>query len=94
MRAVNKKKEFQVPETTVLFIENDSNEKGIDYKGKIRVYDSFTSEDMITLNVTVKIHHCENSKTKTIVFRLSTQNFNHNVWKKFNEIKMKANHCH
>ncbi|WCO03124.1 hypothetical protein [Psychroserpens ponticola] len=93
MEAVNKKKGYKVPETTVLFIKTDKNDQDIDYIGKIHVYDSFNIEDMITLNVKVKVNHCENKKSSTVVFQLSPQNFNHDIWKRFYEVKLKANFC-
>lgn len=93
MTAVNKKKDFKVPETTVLFIKTDNNNKDIDYVGKIHVYDSFTTEAMMTLNVRVKEHHCEDKKSSTIVFSLSPQNFNHAIWERFKDVKLKVDYC-
>lgn len=91
MKAVNKKKDFEVPETTVLCIQVDG--KDFDYTGKIYVYDSFTLEDMITLNVRIKIYQCDNKPSSTVVFRLSPKSFTHNTWERFNEIKLKADFC-
>ena len=69
MKAVNKKKDFEVPETTVLFIKNEGDNRDVDFIGKLQVYDSFNTEAMITLNVRVKTHHCVGTKTTDIVFR-------------------------
>ncbi|WP_456442220.1 hypothetical protein [Psychroserpens sp.] len=93
MDAVNKKKDFTVPKTTVLFIKTDGYENGIDYIGKIYVYDSFNTEDMITLNVRVKVNHCDDKKTSTIVFQLSPQDFNHKIWERFKDVTLKADFC-
>jgi len=93
MSAVNKKKDFKVPGTTVLFIKTDDKNNDIDYIGKIYVYDSFTTEDMITLHVRVKEYHCNDNKSSTIVFSLSPQNFNHTIWERFKEVKLKADIC-
>jgi len=93
MAAVNKKKDFKVPGTTVLFIKTDDKNNDIDYIGKIYVYDSFTTEDMITLHVRVKEYHCNDNKSSTIVFSLSPQNFNHTIWERFKKVKLKADIC-
>lgn len=85
MKAVNKKKDFEVPETTVLFIKTENN-KDTDFIGKLYVYDSFTSEAIMTLNVRVKTHYCEETESSTILFKLSPQGFEHEIWKRFNEV--------
>ena len=92
MGAVNKKKDFKVPETTVLFIKTDGN-KETDFIGKLYVYDSFTTEAMMTLNVQVKAYYCDQTESSTILFKLSPQGFNHEIWQRFNEVKLKANLC-
>ncbi|MEM5566171.1 hypothetical protein WNY78_13710 [Psychroserpens sp. AS72] len=85
MKAVNKKKDFVVPETTVLFIKTEAN-KDTDFIGKLYVYDSFTSEAMMTLNVRVKSYYCIQTESSTILFKLSPQGFDHEIWKRFNEV--------
>lgn len=92
MGAVNKKKDFKVPETTVLFIKTDDN-KEADFIGKLYVYDSFTTEAMMTLNVQIKTYYCDQTESSTILFKLSPQGFDHDIWQRFNEVKLKANLC-
>jgi len=93
MKAVNKKKDFQVPETTVLFVKTEGQNLEHDFIGKIRVYDSFNSETMITLNVKVKTYYCEDKDLSTIVFKLSPQDFNQEIWKRYNSITVKTSRC-
>lgn len=93
MKAVNKKKDFQVPETTVLFIKANGEDKDVDYIGKIRVYDSFNTESMMTLNVRVKAFDCDKNNTSNIEFRLSPQDFNQSIWERFKEIKLRDDSC-
>jgi len=93
MTAVNKKKDFTVPKTTVSFVKSNDNAKDIDYKGTIEVYDSFNTENMLTLNVSVKVFYCENKESTTVVFRLSPQKFGHKIWERFNDVKLKSNLC-
>ncbi|WP_431134077.1 hypothetical protein [Psychroserpens mesophilus] len=93
MTAVNKKEHFKVPETTVLFLKTDERNEDTDFLGKIYVYDSFITEDMITLNVRVKEYYCKDKKSSTVVFRLSPQNFDHDIWERFKKIKLKSDIC-
>lgn len=92
MKAVNKKKDFVVPETTVLFIKTENN-KDFDFIGKLYVYDSFTSEAMMTLNVRVKVRYCDQTESSTVLFKLSPQSFNHKVWERFNEVTLIEDLC-
>lgn len=94
MAAVNKKKDFKVPETTVQLLKPDIEDNNVDYIGKIYVYDSFNTEDMMTLNVRVKVYHCDLKKTTTIVFQLSPQNYNYDIWNRFKDVKFNAEYCH
>lgn len=93
MGVVNKKKDFKVPETTVLFIKTEDNNEDSDFIGKLYVYDSFTLEAMITLNVKAKVHYCEQNESTTILFRLSPQSFKHQTWERFNEVTLIDNLC-
>lgn len=93
MDVVNKKKDFKVPETTVLFIRNEGNTKDADFIGKLYVYDSFNTEAMITLNVRVKTYYCDDGKTSDILFRISPQDFNHEIWQRFKEVKLREDSC-
>ncbi|MDG5491569.1 hypothetical protein [Psychroserpens sp. SPM9] len=91
MKAVNKKKDFEVPETTVLFVKtNDANS---DFIGKIRVYDAFNSEAMMTLNIKVKTYLCDTSQTTNILVELSPLDFDQAIWKRFKAIKLKDTAC-
>ena len=94
MKAVNKKKEFTIPKTTVLIV----NTKGFgydtsDFVGKIRVYDSFNTEKMITLNVLAKVINCDENNTSNIIFRLSPKDFDQEIWKRFKTIELRKDIC-
>ncbi|WP_460218852.1 hypothetical protein [Psychroserpens sp. MEBiC05023] len=91
MAAVNKKKDFEVPNTKVNFIKTDDKEA--DFLGRVYMYDSFSSEGMITLNVQVKSYYCKINNTTNIVFELSPQGFVHEIWERFKTIKIKNDIC-
>ncbi len=81
------------PEATVLFLKNENTSEEADYMGKIRLYDRFHTKDLITLYCRVKTYYCETNNTSTIVFRFSPKPFEHTVWQKFNEVKVRDDVC-
>lgn len=94
MTTVNKKKDFEVPESTVQFVRANGDSSDIDYIGKLQVYDSFNLEEMINLNMRVKVYHCQQNTSTTVVFRISPQNFNHSIWEQFKDVKLKLEDCY
>lgn len=48
---------------------------------------------MITLNTLVKIVSCKNKSSYVILFKVSLQGFNHDVWEKLNGLKLMKNSC-
>ncbi|MCD2258802.1 hypothetical protein [Psychroserpens luteolus] len=94
MKAVNKKKDFEVPKTTALIINTKGNgyDKA-DFVGKLNVYDAFNTQKMITLNLLAKVHNCEENNTSNISFRLSPQDFEGNIWEKFKDIELRDDVC-
>lgn len=92
MGAVNKKKDFKVPETMVLFLKDTGNNQ-IDYIGKISVYDSFHTERMIVLNIQMTQFYCEQTNTSDLLFRISPQPFDHEVWQTLRTVKLRADYC-
>ncbi|WP_298894643.1 hypothetical protein [uncultured Psychroserpens sp.] len=94
MKAVNKKKDFEVPKTTTLIINTKGNGyDNADFVGKLNVYDAFNTQKMITLNLLAKVHNCEENNTSNISFRLSPQDFEGNIWEKFKDIELRDNVC-
>ena len=67
------------PESIVIFIKSDSLES--DYVGKMKIYDRFATNSVITLHVTLKSYYCKKKNMTTLVFRVSTKEFNQKIWK-------------
>jgi len=66
-----------------LFIET---ERG--FKGKIRVFDSFFTQDYLNLHMKVREKVCKASNKRILSFDVSPQNFDHEVWKIFQNIEI------
>ncbi|WP_298761206.1 hypothetical protein [uncultured Psychroserpens sp.] len=94
MKAVNKKKDFEVPKTTTLIINTKENGyDNADFVGKLNVYDAFNTQKMITLNLLAKVYNCEENNTSNISFRLSPQDFEGHIWEKFKDIELRDDVC-
>ncbi|WP_452597710.1 hypothetical protein [Pontimicrobium sp. MEBiC01747] len=94
MGVVNKDKTFKVPDSNILFIETETLDKSPLYVGKAKIYDSFHTKTIITFNIQVTYRYCKVSNTSDIIFKLSPQAFNHNIWQRFKTIKFKENTCY
>lgn len=85
MKAVNKDKSFTVPKSIVSFQKTDINK----YIGTIKCYDSFYTKEMITLNVLINASKTNIKDECVVLFKVSLQDFSHDVWKKLNGITLK-----
>ncbi|WP_426430636.1 hypothetical protein ACPX19_13910 [Winogradskyella sp. HB-48] len=89
MATVNKDQNFKVPETVALFIKNDEN----NFIGKIRLFNSFHTKKMMTLNVLVNTYNCLEEDRVLVLFRFSPSVFDAEIWEKLKDIKLKTNAC-
>jgi len=74
-------KSNQLDHTLCLFIKTDK-----DFKGKMRVYDSFFSNDYMILNITVKESFCPAKNKQIIRCDISPKPFDHKVWDIFDDV--------
>jgi hypothetical protein len=58
------------------------------FKGTIVVYDRFFSKDYISLNVNVKETFCPKMNKQIILNDISTKDFEHEVWKLFDDVNV------
>ena len=93
MTAVNKKENFTIPETNVMLTKTDPSKEAYDFTGKIEMYDSFTSETVITLNVRISITHCEIKNESLLRFEFSPKDYDQPIWQRFKDIKIKTDIC-
>ncbi|WP_339614636.1 hypothetical protein [uncultured Winogradskyella sp.] len=93
MAAVNKDSEFTVPKTIVKFSLNKKKSELPGFRGVMQIYDSFFTEKVIDLYVTVVTLYCETRKDYLLFFKVSSKSYENEVWKKLNTVKLKANYC-
>ena len=93
MAVVNKEQDKILPKTKVNLL-NKKITKGIEsYKGNIELHDSFITKVTFTLNVETMIHRCSDEESKILVFRFSPKGFDHEVWNKLHDVKLKEKIC-
>jgi hypothetical protein len=93
MKAVNRDKEFTVPEAIAVFTAHEVDSNNIIYKGKIRMYDSFFSKEIVVLNAIGEYHFCEQDDRSKLLFKLSPQDTKHEAWKYLNQAKFQNDVC-
>lgn len=80
MAIVNKDIGKVLPPTNAVLLDGSLKEENSTSIGKIKVYDSFRTKKVITLNVMTNTHNCPEQQGTIIVFRFSPQDFDHRVW--------------
>jgi hypothetical protein len=73
----------KINKTICLFIKTNEG-----FSGKIRTYDAFFSKNYITLNIKIKEDVCPESNKQIIFCNISPKDFEHEVWKIFDDVKL------
>ena len=79
--------------TTALLVEMSRTESMVTYAGKVRTFDRFRSNEMMTLYLKAEQHLCESNKRTIIVFRFSPKGFDHEIWELLNGISLIEDAC-
>jgi hypothetical protein len=56
------------------------------YRGRLRIYDAFTTKAWIYLNA--RVHGQRRGEKHLVIFEFSPQNFDHDVWQKLEQIRI------
>jgi len=79
--------------TTTLLVEKSRTKDKIVYYGKIRTFDNFSAQKMMTLYLLAEQYLCASTKRNIIVFRFSPKAFDHSIWQKLNTISLLKGVC-
>ena len=93
MNVVNENKNLTIPKTKVVLTESKTLKETTHFTGTVNVYDAFTTKKMILLQVTIDSYYCNTSKKYLPFFKFSPKNFNSDVWKTLNNIKLRDHIC-
>ena len=64
------------------------------FKGYVKTYDRFATNNLITLNVLIESHYCKKEGKTVILFKFSPKEFKHKVWKTLNKIELYSSVCY
>ncbi len=58
------------------------------YVGKVLTFDGFTTQEQVTLNIIVDYSYCNIQNMHHVLFSISPQNPDHQIWKKIKNISI------
>jgi len=79
--------------TTALMVENSRTDNEVTYTGKVRTFDRFRSNEMMTLHVMAEQYFCEKEKRTIIVFRFSPKHLEHSIWELLKGVPLIEDAC-
>lgn len=79
--------------TSALLVKMLDSETQSNSIGKVKLYDRFTSNKMLTLNLTVEQTLCKKQQKLLLVFRFSPKALDHKIWDKLNTINLRDDIC-
>ncbi|NAS32602.1 hypothetical protein GTQ40_16595 [Flavobacteriaceae bacterium R38] len=80
-------KEKITPTQASLIDDSKSNS----FKGEVKIFDVFFTQEVITLNVKVSTSYCKPAKKHIAYFEFSPQGFDHKLWDTMNKIRIPCN---
>ena len=93
MKLVNKDKTLEVPLTNALLSATNKVKGQNDYKGKIKFYDAFFTQEMLTLHIKAEYKFCKEHDRNIYFFKLSPQTFENDAWLHIDKTQLRDNLC-
>lgn len=93
MAGVNKDKGKILPKTIAFVLQKENTSNTNEFVGKLQIYNSFHTRDIMILYCTVKQYYCKEKKKSIVLFRFSPKPFEHAIWNELNNIKLKKKPC-
>lgn len=93
MAAVNKDTSFILPKTTALFVQNEISNSGYGHKGKVTIFDAFSTQKPMTLNVMVDQYYCQKKRKSIVLFKFSPSQFGTDIWRTLEQIRPQVDVC-
>jgi hypothetical protein len=79
----------QFPEPK-LVLQEQSKKK---FVGTMKFFDGFHSGKMLNINVYIEQTYCKLKRRLVVIIRFSPQPLENSIWKKLNEVKLRADFC-
>ncbi|PTX60532.1 hypothetical protein C8N46_106178 [Kordia periserrulae] len=93
MGVVNKDKDKKLPKTIALFLEKEAKENYVSFVGKLQIYNSFHTKDVMVLNCTVQQFYCPKKQKSLVLFRFSPKEWNHPIWNELQTVTLTEKPC-
>ena len=87
---LNRNNDFKTS-ASIQKIKTDNNVSN--FKGKLIIYDRFTTKKSLNLNVLIESKLCERNQKSTILFKFSPKEFNHKTWEMMKKIELLNTVC-
>lgn len=71
----------------------ETNPNGGTYTGEMRYFDGFHTGKVITTRIKAEQFHCAKTDKTIVLFRMSPQQFDHEVWDGLNAITHRTDYC-
>lgn len=65
----------------------------IDFKGSVTIYDRFTTNKSLTLNILIEKSFCKETEKSILLFKFSPKDFDHKTWQLLQKIELSSNVC-
>ncbi len=91
--AVNKNKDKILPKAIIDLHRSKDASKISSYIGTAHIYDSFVTEDTLTLNVEIELKTCDEENRTISIFRFSPKENPHSIWHELYEVNLIEGVC-
>lgn len=79
--------------TTASLTTVKTEKNTITFQGKVLIYDRFTTNEKLLLNVIIESILCKISKKTLVLFKFSPKSFDHETWKMLGKITLRKRIC-
>jgi len=93
LNLVNKDKSRELPRMIANINRSAKNSESSSYTGAIEIFDTFVTNDKMTLQISVESSFCEKEKKALLIFRMSPKGFDHSIWKSLQDIALTHPSC-
>lgn len=78
---------------TTAALQKQNTVNGTQFIGKVKTFDAFTTHQSIVLNIIIDYNYCKQEKTTQLLFMLSPEPFESDVWTELKTAKFRKEIC-
>jgi CubicO group peptidase (beta-lactamase class C family) len=92
-KVVNKEKDLVLPDAASKMYKMEKVGDVSRFSGTIKIHDAFVTKKIMTLNVLVENHYCEQKKKSIILFKFSPKEFGNEIWRVLEKVHLSGKVC-